>query len=223
MDSVHPEDLQRCASHCQSAFDARQTFEMEFRLRWPMAATAAVDIGTPRFDEGGTFLGYIGGRWDISARKEIEARLLEREAYLRAIIENEPECIKILDAEGRLVQMNPAGLAMIQADAPAQVAGQLMLARIAPEYRTAFAEMHQRVLAGETLQMKFEVLGLKGGRCWQETHATPMYNRDQVLLLAVSRDISGPGARRSPPAPGRQRVHPCPRRHHHHRRRRRDS
>ncbi|WP_077296015.1 EAL domain-containing protein [Aquaspirillum sp. LM1] len=191
VDNIYPEDLQRCASHCQAAFDARETFDMEFRLRRADGSYGwVVDIGTPRFDEGGTFLGYIGYCWDISARKDIEARLMEREAYLRAIIENEPECIKILDTEGRLTQMNPAGLTMIEADSFTQVAGRPMLEWIAPEYRTAFAEMHQRVLAGETLRMKFEVIGLKGGRCWQETHAAPMQDRDQVVLLAVSRDIS---------------------------------
>src|SRR5664280_2621009 len=49
---------------------------------------------------------------DITERKRIEARLAESESRLRAIIENEPECIMIVDAEERLVQMNPAGLKM---------------------------------------------------------------------------------------------------------------
>ena len=121
---------------------------------------------------------------------EVQRQILESEARLRAIIENEPECIKIVDAQGRLTQMNPAGLAMIEADSEAQVVGQPVSAVIAPEYRAAFAGMHQRVLAGATEQMEFEVQGLKGGRRWLETHAVPMQENGVTVQLAVTRDIS---------------------------------
>ena len=127
---------------------------------------------------------------DISERKQVEKRLRESELYLRTIIENEPECIKILDAAGLLTRMNPAGLAMIEADSLEQVAGRPVLELIAPEYRTAFAELHQRVLAGEAMAMQFEVCGLKGGRRWLETHAVPMPDHGTVVHLAVSRDIT---------------------------------
>jgi PAS domain S-box-containing protein len=46
------------------------------------------------------------------------------------------------------------------------------------------------VIAGETMQMEFEVQGLKGGRRWLETHAVPMLERNKVVHLAVTRDIS---------------------------------
>jgi PAS domain S-box-containing protein len=115
---------------------------------------------------------------------------LKSEMRLRTIIENEPECIKIVDAQGRLTQMNPAGLAMIEADSEEQVLGLPVSAVIAPEYHASFAEMHQRVLAGETVQMEFEVKGLKGGHRWLETHAVPMQEEGKTVHLAVTRDIS---------------------------------
>jgi diguanylate cyclase (GGDEF)-like protein/PAS domain S-box-containing protein len=118
------------------------------------------------------------------------AELQQSESHLRAIIAAEPECIKIVDAQGLLTQMNPAGLAMIEADSLEQVRGRDVKALLAPEYREAFAAMHQRVLAGESLQMEFEVLGLKGGRRWMETHAAPMWDHGQLAQLAVTRDIS---------------------------------
>ena len=119
-----------------------------------------------------------------------EAALEKSESHLRAIIENEPECIKIIDAEGCLVQMNPAGLAMIGADSLEQVAGRTALDLVAPEYRTAYADLHQRVLAGESVRMEYEVLGLKGGRRWMETHAAPMRDHGKMAHLAVTRDIT---------------------------------
>jgi diguanylate cyclase (GGDEF)-like protein len=38
--------------------------------------------------------------------------------------------------------------------------------------------------------MQFEVIGLKGGRRWLETHAVPMLDKGEVVQLAVTRDIT---------------------------------
>lgn len=121
----------------------------------------------------------------------LQEKLLQRsEAHLQTVIDNEPECIKTVDARGRLIQMNPAGLAMIEADSWQQVAGISILDVIAPEYRDDFAQMHKRVIAGESAQMEFEVFGLKGGRRWLETHAVPMIENGETMHLAVTRDIT---------------------------------
>ncbi len=130
-------------------------------------------------------------------KETLEQRVTEQTAELRAselrlqtIIENEPDCIKIIDAQGRLQHMNPAGLVMIEADSLAQVAGRPVLDLIAPEYREAFADLQQRVLAGEAVYLQFEVIGLRGGRRWQETHAVPMLDHGETVQLAVTRDIT---------------------------------
>ena len=125
-----------------------------------------------------------------SLRRAADKELKNSELHLRSIIEAEPECIKIVDAQGDLLDMNPAGLVMIEADALDQVAGQPVLDLIAPEYRAAFSEMHQRVLAGETAELTFEVIGLKGGRRWLETHAVPLRHNGQWVQLAITRDIT---------------------------------
>jgi len=142
------------------------------------------------FDEHGnmTYLQSVG--LDVTERKMAELKLAASELRLRTIIETEPECIKIVDANLMLTQMNPAGLAMIEADNVEQVTGRSVLGLIADEYRAAFVQMHQRVMAGEAAMMEFEVIGLKGGRRWLETHAVPMQNGDQRVQLAITRDIT---------------------------------
>ncbi len=123
-------------------------------------------------------------------RQEAVSQLLQREARLRAIIDNEPECIKIVDRQGRLQFMSPAGLAMIEANNLAQVQGQPVDGLIAPEFRADFARMHQRVLAGESQVMEFEIIGLQGARHWMETHAVPLCDGDEIVQLAITRNIS---------------------------------
>jgi diguanylate cyclase (GGDEF)-like protein/PAS domain S-box-containing protein len=127
---------------------------------------------------------------DITGRKQVELALQSSESHLRTIVNIEPECIKIVDARGYLKEMNPAGLAMIEADSQEQVVGQSLLELVVPECREAFAALHKRVIAGESGQLEFEVIGLKGGRRWLETHAVPMLENGEKVLLSVTRDVS---------------------------------
>jgi PAS domain S-box-containing protein len=126
----------------------------------------------------------------LSRSEQDQARLRQSEKHLKTIIANEPECIKIVSAEGNLLQMNAAGLEMIEADSFEQVEGLPVLAVIAPEYQEVFADVHRRVMAGEAVQQEFEVLGLKGGRRLLETHAVPMQTNETVVHLAITRDIT---------------------------------
>jgi two-component system, sensor histidine kinase and response regulator len=138
-------------------------------------------------DEIGELIGGFNRLLEALGKRESSLR--ESQAHLSSIFETEPECIKIIDAAGRLTQMNPAGLAMLEADTPAQVVGQPVLDVIAPEFRTEYAQLHQRVMAGETMQLQYQVLGLKGRRRWAETHAVPMRSNGETFHLAVTRDI----------------------------------
>ena len=138
-------------------------------------------------DEIGELIGGFNRLLEALGKRE--SSLLESQARLSSIVETEPECIKIIDAAGRLTLMNRAGLAMIQADTLAQVAGSPVVDVIAPEFRTEYVQLHQRVMAGETVQMQYQVLGLKGRRRWMETHAVPMRSDGVTFHLAVTRDI----------------------------------
>src|SRR5258708_5678279 len=79
-----------------------------------------------------------------------------------AIIDAEPECVKMLDAEGRLLEMNAAGLRMIEAEPGSGVFGSSVYPLIAEEHRDAFRSLTARVCGGERGTLEFEMIGLKG-------------------------------------------------------------
>ncbi|TLS76728.1 PAS domain S-box protein [Mariprofundus erugo] len=135
----------------------------------------------------------LGTGYTSRMQEEVTNRtnqLRERELYLRTIVENEPECIAVIDASGSLIQVNPAGLGYLQADLLEQVQGLAVLPFIAPEFRQPFQQLHERVLAGESMQMVCEVVGLQGRHLWMEVHAVPMQRQGEVIHLAVMRDIT---------------------------------
>ena len=77
-ENIHPEDVQKCTETYSRAFDARERFEMEYRLRRHDSEYRWLwDIGVPRFGESGQFAGYIGTCVDITDRKHAEIALRE--------------------------------------------------------------------------------------------------------------------------------------------------
>ena len=128
----------------------------------------------------------------VSKLEETNDELSASVARYRTILDTEPECVKVVAADGRLVEMNLAGLAMLEADSLAQVASRPLLDYLLPPYRDAFASLHRRVLAGDSGTLEFELLGLRGTRRWLEIHAAPLRAADGSVLslLGITRDIT---------------------------------
>ena len=182
---IAPEDRQRVMNNMMSGYEL--PYEAK-GLRKDGSTFPAILRGKMMHYKGR--LVRVTAMGDITERKIAEAKLVESEANLRAIFEAEPECIKIVDAHGLLSQMNPAGLRMIEAESFDAVAGLAVRDLIAPEYREAFEQMHRCVIGGKSMQLEFEIVGLKGGRRWMQTHAVPLLDRGKLVHLAVTRDVT---------------------------------
>jgi len=86
---VHPDDMPSCQDTYTRAFDRREEFRMEYRLRrhdgeyrWML------DSGVPRFNPNGSFTGYIGSALDITDHKKAEEAL---SSVSRRLIEAQEE------------------------------------------------------------------------------------------------------------------------------------
>jgi PAS domain S-box-containing protein len=98
--SVHTDDHERCGDLYASAFNERQEFTMEYRLRRHDGEYCWVlDHGVPRFEADGTFLGYIGTAIDISELKRGEEKF-------RLAVERSPNAIVMVNGRGRIVLVN---------------------------------------------------------------------------------------------------------------------
>ena len=108
-EGVHKEDFERCLEVYVSAFDARREFTMEYRLRrFDGEYCWIVDHGVPRFEPDGTFLGYIGSCIDVTDRKRDQEELEKERAFLRQVIDINPNFIFAKDREGRFTLANQA-------------------------------------------------------------------------------------------------------------------
>jgi PAS domain S-box-containing protein len=78
VETVHPEDLNSCMHTYTEAFDRRESFQMEYRVRRHDGKYRWVsDIGVPRFNPDHLFAGYIGSATDVTQRKLAEESLAD--------------------------------------------------------------------------------------------------------------------------------------------------
>ncbi len=136
----------------------------------------------------------------VVRKLEEKARQLEQanrelaasEARLRTMLDTEPECVKVVDPKGRLLEMNPAGLAMLEVNSLAEAQRCPLSEYILREHRPAFQDLHRRVMRGERGKVEFEIEGRRGTRRWMETNAVPLRDKDGLVmgLLGVTRDVS---------------------------------
>lgn len=129
---------------------------------------------------------------NVTERRLAEEALRDSENRLRTIVESEPECVKIVALDGELLDLNPAGLRMIEAESSVEVLGQPVLDLIHPDDRAAYSDQHRRASHGETTRLQFRLIGLKGTERWMESHSTPLRAADGniISVLSITRDIT---------------------------------
>src|SRR4029077_2025443 len=83
-EGVHQDDLQNCLQVYTSAFDVRQPFVMQYRLRRHDGEYRWIsDQGVPRYDEQGKFAGYIGSCVDVTELMTKDEALRQSEERMR--------------------------------------------------------------------------------------------------------------------------------------------
>jgi PAS domain S-box-containing protein len=83
MDDIHPDDLDRCVETYLTAFEARQSFVIEYRARrYDGEYRWLRDQGSPYYDLDGGFAGYLGSCYDITEQKDAEREIRRLNAEL---------------------------------------------------------------------------------------------------------------------------------------------
>lgn len=189
---IHPDDRARVEAIVRRAVESGQRFQATYRLRtadgtekwvWEQGKAVGLEDGTAVIE------GYVT---DITSQRRTEEALRASESRLRMIFASEPECVKVVSADGRLREMNPAGLRMLEADDASQVLERPISSLLHPDDRDAYLRLHRTVCQGSHGELQFRIIGLKGTIRWVETHAVPLRDASGAIVsvLSVTRDIS---------------------------------
>jgi PAS domain S-box-containing protein len=143
-EGVHSEDLCRCMDTYTQAFDRRQEFRMEYRLRRHDGEYRWVlDHGVPRFDQDHSFVGYIGIGIDLSERKLAEEERLLSQNRFRQFFETTPEFCYIISPSGEIVDANVAACAALGYTRD-EIVGKPLSALYAPECVPRMGELFKK-------------------------------------------------------------------------------
>lgn len=190
---VHPQDLERVRQHWAEGIARSDSLSIEFRLNRPNGATAHLQVrNVPQFGEAGELTGQIGFVQDITSLRALQADALIQEELNHQIIASSPDCTKVLDLQGHVLQMTERGCHLVEVDDFEQVRGSDWTQWWKGENETLARQAVASAQRGETA--RFVAFGetFKGTPKWWDTVVSPIHDTQgqPVMLLAVSRDIT---------------------------------
>jgi two-component system sensor kinase FixL len=194
-EGVHPEDLQRCLDIYVRAFDAREPFAMEYRLRRHDGEYRWIqDNGAPLLGADQNFIGYIGSCIDITERKQRNELLKREQAFLRQVIDIAPNLIFAKDRQGRFTLVNQAVADIYGTTVDALIGKTDADFNRNPEEVELFRRMDLEVM--ETLQERFiaeeHITDAAGKGHWMQTVKRPILDKDGTAnqVLGSATDIT---------------------------------
>ena len=194
-ENVHADDFETCVGEYRRAFEAREPFELEYRLkhvsgeyRWVM------DRGSPVFDGEGNFSGFVGSCWDITEHRNARVAAERSETTLQRILDSAMDAIISID-EDHLITVFNRGAERILACPAEEAIGQPLSMFIPPEFR----EVHTRHVrdfgssgVSEMQMSPREVSGMRrnGERFPAEARISQARVGGQSVFTVILRDIS---------------------------------
>jgi PAS domain S-box-containing protein len=179
LESLHRDDRQECYRIYSKAFDQRELYTAEYRLRrkdgeyrWIMAR------GQPRYDASGHFLGYMGSCIDITERKMSEEESRLNEERLRVVLTGSPITVMTVDRDLRYIWVHNPQAGFTQQ----QMIGKRDDELFAPEVAQRYLDFKREVFAtGEQIHrvLEFDVNGVAER---YDTRAEPLRDAEGNLI-----------------------------------------
>ncbi len=197
MDWIHSDDYPRILEAITNFTD---TFDEEYRVIRPNGNTGWVrDRSFGIRNETGQVYRYCGIIQDVTARKQLEETLREREQFIQSIISAMPNLIFIYKlAEQRLVFSNHSFAEILgwdnvkgKTDAPL-VLSDYLYPEDAERYQAHLEDL-ELGQPGEILVIEYRLREKDGGWRWFQSHETG-FKRDKIgqplEVLGIARDIT---------------------------------
>ena len=190
---VHPEDRQRVQNRWLEMVVQPHAQSMETRLQHPDGQIRHVLLrNAPLLNAVGCLQGHLGFVQDITELRELEAETRLKEELNRQIIASSPDCTKVLDLQGRVLQMSDQGCHLMQVNNFEDVRNGVWSAWWPDEGALLANAAWEGAARGEITRFVGFCPTLQGTPKWWDTVVSPICNAagETVMLLAVSRDIS---------------------------------
>ncbi len=186
--AIHPEDRAESTATYYHAFEHREEFAMEYRMRRDDGVYRwLLSTGVPRY-VGPDFVGFVGTCVDITERKEAALTA----SHLAAIVESSTDAIWSVDLHGDVTSWNVAAH-RLYGWSPSHVLGEPARAVVGDEHADDFQRALVRVGAGHRVPtVETRVVTRDGQHVEVERTLSPIYDDNAEIVGAsiVERDVS---------------------------------
>jgi two-component system CheB/CheR fusion protein len=124
----------------------------------------------------------------VMAKKQIEAS----DAFNRSIINSSPDCLKILDQQGKIQYVNSNGMCLMGIDDLANITNKYWWTLWGPENELLVKQSVNKALRGETAHFTALCPTASGALKWWDVMVSPVGGPGEPVeqIIAVSRDIT---------------------------------
>jgi len=193
VDGVHPDDRERCLAVYESNFNARDSFEMDYRLRrYDGEYRWILDKGMPRYAASGEFLGYIGSAVDVTERRRQEVALRDSEERYREVVESQTDLVCRMLPDMTLTFVNEAFCRFYERDR-SSLLGTNLIGLVPENAREIAADRVQSViLPRERCAWECEALHPDGSHGWRRWVCHGVFTPDGELreFQVIGHDIT---------------------------------
>lgn len=128
----------------------------------------------------------------ISKRHELQNLIGSEVSDFIEMINSAPSCFKLVNKDGMLLNMNPAGLHMIGADNTNDLPEAACIYNVVhPHHREEYIKFNESVCSGTPGKLAFRIYTMDGSIRWMESFASPYrLVSGEIAHLAVTNDIT---------------------------------
>ncbi len=190
---IHPDDLADTQRNWMNALATGTRVDHEKRLRLPDGSYRWFrGRAAARRDAEGRIVRWYGSTEDVHDRRAAEEALRASEVFSRSILEANPECMKVLDLQGRVLFMSSPGQRLLGVEDLSAIEGKPWADVWPAESRGLVENAVERAQRGEAVEFSASCLTFKGERrCFHNVlRAIPGPDDLPAQLLAISRDVT---------------------------------
>jgi PAS domain S-box-containing protein len=115
----------------------------------------------------------------------------DRAALLEAVFANATDAVFVFDRSGRLLDVNPAGCNLANANRPEEVRGQYVDRWIAEEHRQPFQDALKSLAQGRRAELRLDFIIRSGERRYLNARLVPLRCGDGLaLFVAICKDLT---------------------------------
>ncbi len=148
--------------------------------------------GKAVFDENGVVYRFSGTGQDVTHEVEYKKIQEDKIKFNTKLIESSPDCVKIIDTDGKISYMNENGVSILEGDSKEFFIDRAWETMWGKKESEMVREAVEKASKGQTVNFQAPALTAKGTLKWWDVIVSALPDSDGVVknLLAVSRDIS---------------------------------